>query len=599
MKRIALLGMPNTGKSTLFNRLTGASARIGNWPGVTVDLLSARLLLGGNMAELVDLPGIYDLHGYSEDEKVVRHFLEQQEVDLLLVTVNATQLERQLVLPLQLQQLGIPLVVVINMIDEARQLGIRVDTDKLASGLGVPVLPISAKYGEGQGELMRTLTSCLATNRPDPTRAEAGRKALAADDALELRSLELLAAAVDVPQVLPERWSDRLDKVLMHNLFGLPLFFMAMFFVFAGVFWLGTPLQDGMEWLFDLGKESLLVPVLETSPPWLQGFLIEGLYGGVSTVAAFVPVIVLFFFFMALVEDSGYLSRAAYLMDALMARLGLDGRSFVMLLMGFGCNVPAVMGTRVMRSRSLRLLSMLVIPFSLCSARLQVFLFIIAALFTPAQAPWVLLSLYLFSFGTAFASAWLFSRQSSFRSNEPFVLELPPYRIPTLRQVWMRGWLEVRHFLSRASKIIVSGVVLVWLLTNFPVGVTPASAESYAGQLGQLMQPVFAPLGIDPKLTVALLFGFVAKEVVIGALAVIYALEGDALTAQIASSLDWVQAYSFMLFCLVYTPCLSTIATLRAESRSLGFAGIAVAWPLALAWGLSFVFYQSARALGF
>jgi ferrous iron transport protein B len=599
VKRIALLGMPNTGKSTLFNRLTGASARIGNWPGVTVDLLSAKLLLGGNMAELVDLPGIYDLHGYSEDEKVVRHFLEQQEVDLLLVSVNATQLERQLVLPLQLLQLGIPLVVVVNMIDEARQLGIRVDTDELARGLGVPVFAISAKYGEGQGELLRGLAQELANHRPDPQQTEAGRKVLAADDALELRTAELLAAAVDVPLVLPERWSDRLDKVLMHNLFGLPLFFLAMFLVFAGVFWLGTPLQDAMEWVFELGKETLLTPLLATAPEWLRGFLIEGLYGGVSTVAAFVPVIVLFFFFMALVEDSGYLSRAAYLMDALMARLGLDGRSFVMLLMGFGCNVPAVMGTRVMRSRNLRLLSMLVIPFSLCSARLQVFLFIIAALFTPAQAPWVLLSLYLFSFVTAFASAWLFSRQSSFRSSEPFVLELPPYRIPTLRQVWMRGWLEVRHFLSRASKIIVSGVVLVWLLTNFPVGVTPASAESYAGQLGMLMHPVFAPLGIDPKLTVALLFGFVAKEVVIGALAVIYALEGDALTAQIAGSLDWVQAYSFMLFCLVYTPCLSTIATLRAESRSLAFAGLAVAWPLALAWGLSFIFYQSARALGF
>lgn len=599
MKRIALLGMPNTGKSTLFNRLTGASARIGNWPGVTVDLLSAKLLLGGNMAELIDLPGIYDLHGYSEDEKVVRHFIEQQEVDLLLVTVNATQLERQLVLPLQLQALGIPLLVVVNMIDEARQLGIRVDIEALARGLKAPVLAISAKYGEGQKALLQGLAQELSNHHPDPLLAEAGRRKLAADDALELRSAELLAAAVDIPQVLPERWTDRLDRVLMHNLFGLPLFFVTMFLVFAGVFWLGTPLQDGMEWLFESFNQAVLTPALAGWPEWLSGLLIEGLYGGVSTVAAFVPVIVLFFFFMALVEDSGYLSRAAYLMDALMARMGLDGRSFVMLLMGFGCNVPAVMGTRVMRSRSLRLLSMLVIPFSLCSARLQVFLFIIAALFTPAQAPWVLLSLYLFSFATAFASAWLFSRQASFRSSEPFVLELPPYRIPTLRQVWMRGWLEVRHFLVRASKIIVCGVILVWLLTHFPLGVTPAGPDSYAGQLGALMQPIFAPLGIDPRLTVALLFGFVAKEVVVGALAVIYALEGDALTAQIATSLDWVQAYSFMVFCLVYTPCLSTIATLRAESRSVGFATLSVVWPLLLAWGLSFAFYQTARALGF
>lgn len=603
-KRIALLGMPNTGKSTLFNRLTGASARVGNWPGVTVDLLTAKILVGGDLVEVVDLPGIYDLHGYSDDEKVVRHFLEGQALDLLLVPVNALQLDRHLVLPMQLAELGLPVLVLVNMMDEAKTLGIRIDTEALAAGLGLPVVAISAKYGLGQPEMLAALQAALkasqgmAAGTLTPTaQPSPARQRLAEDDQLEEKVAALTRRAVAVPIQLPERFTDRLDRVLMHNVFGLPLFFVAMFCVFAGVFWLGTPLQDGMEWLFDQFNGHVLTPALAGAPELLRGFIVEGLYGGLATVAAFVPVIVLFFFFMAVVEDSGYLSRAAYLMDALMVRLGLDGRSFVMLLMGFGCNVPAIMGTRVMRSRALRLLSMMVIPFSLCSARLQVFLFIIGALFAPSVAPWVLMSLYLMSFATAFLTALLLRKDKHFRSNEPFVIELPPYRLPTLRQVWMRGWLEVRHFLVRATKIIVAGVVLVWLLTHLPAGVEPASAASYAGMVGHWMQPVLGPLGIDEKLTIALIFGFVAKEVVIGALAVIYGLDGDALSQHVAGSINGIQAYSFMLFCLIYTPCLSTIATIRAESRSVGFALLATLWPLALAWAVSFVFYQAASRL--
>ncbi|HQR04981.1 MAG: ferrous iron transport protein B [Proteobacteria bacterium] len=595
MKRIALLGMPNTGKSTLFNRLTGGSARVGNWPGITVDLLAAKIPVGGAIAELVDLPGIYDLHGYSDDERVVRHFLEEQSIDLLLILVNGVQLERQLVLALQLAELGIPAVLLVNMIDEARSLGLSIDCGKLGAEIELPVVAISAKYGEGRQAMGQTMAHTLLTG--GNARPGTAILRLAEDDRIEQRAAALAAQTMRAPLVLPERLTDRLDRLAMHNVLGLPLFFLTMLGVFAGVFWLGEPLQNGMQFLFDAFSTHVLEPALAPAPDLLRGFLIEGLYGGITTVAVFVPVIVLFFLFMALVEDSGYLSRAAYLMDALMARLGLDGRSFVMLLMGFGCNVPALMGTRVMRSRALRLLSMLVIPFSLCSARLQVFLFIIAALFTPWQAPWVLMSLYLMSFTLAFLTALLFKGRRAFRSEEPFVIELPPYRLPTLRQIWARGWMEVRHFLVRASKIIIAGVVLVWLLTHLPAGVAPAGPASYAGMIGHVMQPVLGPLGIDEKLTVALIFGFVAKEVVIGALAVIYGLNGDALTSQIAHSLNWIQAYSFMLFCLIYTPCLSTIATLRSESRSLRYTAFAVAWPLALAWFASFVFFQIASRM--
>ena len=597
MKRIALLGMPNTGKSTLFNRLSGASARVGNWPGVTVDLMTAKIIVGGDMAEIIDLPGIYDLHGYADDEKVVRHFLEQQKVDLLVVLVNAVQLERQLVLALQLKELGFPLVVLLNMSDEAKKLGIGIDSASLTRGLGAPVIAISAKYGDGQRDMMSAMTRALGEASTHGTLPEQGKRRLAEDDEFEVRVAALIAGSVDMPTVLPERFSDKLDDVLMHKLWGLPLFFLAMFGVFAGVFWLGAPIQTGVQDALGAFGTHVLTPVVSGLPELARGLVVDGIFNGVSTVASFVPMIVLFFFFMAVIEDSGYLSRAAYLMDSLMAKMGLDGRSFVMLLMGFGCNVPALMGTRVMRSRALRLLSMLVIPFSLCSARLQVFLFIISALFPPHQAPFVLLSLYLASFAIAFLTALIFKRSKQFSSDEPFVIELPPYRLPTLRQVWTRGWLEARHFLLRASKIIIAGVVLVWLLTHLPAGVTPAGADSYSGIIGRFMQPVLGPLGIDEKLTIALIFGFVAKEVVIGALAVIYGLEGNALTNHIGHSFNWVQAYSFMLFTLIYTPCLSAIATLRAESRSLKFTALAVVWPLLLAWTVSFVFYQAFQHL--
>lgn len=595
MKRIALLGMPNTGKSTFFNRLTGASARVGNWPGVTVDLLAARILLGGNMVELVDLPGLYDLHGFSEDERVVRHFLESNPVDLAVIMVNAVQVERQLSLALQVRQLGLPCVLLLNMADEARQFGIRIDVEKMAAKLGIPVVLFSAKYGNQQAEVMKTLNQALEASRP--VQLETVRRSLESDDAIEATMGQVIQAAVSIPARLPDNLTDKLDGLVLHPWLGLPLFFGAMFLLFQAVFLLGAPLQDGMEWLFDSLRSQALEPALAGAPELLRGFLLDGVYSGIATVGAFVPIIVLFFLFMAVVEDTGYLSRAAYLTDALMIRLGLDGRSFVMLLMGFGCNVPAVMGTRVMRSRPLRLLSMLIIPLSLCSARLQVFLFLISAIFPAAQAGAALFSLYLFSFATAILTALVFRKQ--FASSEPFILELPPYRLPTLRQVLVRGWLEVRHFLTRATKIIIAGVVLVWALTHFPAGVEAAGADSYAGRIGQWLQPVLAPLGISDKLAVALIFGFVAKEVVVGSLAVIFGQQGEALSQTLALQMDWVQAYSFMLFTLIYTPCLSTIATIKAESRSLPFAAFSVAWPLALAWGVSFGFYQGARSLGF
>jgi len=597
MRQIAVLGMPNTGKSTFFNRLTGSHAHIGNWPGITVDLMMAEVKLGDELAEVIDLPGIYDLRGFSEDEAVVRVFLEKTPLNLVLIILNTTQIDRQIILPLQVKQLGLPAVVLLNMADEANRFGVQVEPELLAQRLGMPVLPISAKYGMGYQGAIATITASLQQHHNLVQVAELEERLLN-DRQLADDLAVILDGAVQMPLKLSDRWTSRLDRILLHPVLGLPIFFAAMYLIFQAIYAVGTPIQDwlrnGLDWFKSIALEPFLAPL----PAFIKGFLIDGLYEGIGTVAAFLPVIFLFFLCMAVVEDSGYLSRSAFLMDALMERLGLDGRSFVMSLMGFGCNVPAILGTRVMRSPGLRMLSMLVIPFSLCSARLNVFMFMSTALFTAKQSPKVLFSLYLFSFAAALLTAALF--KGKFPSQEPLVLELPPYRFPTIKQMLIRAWCEVKHFWIWSRKFIIFGVIAIWFLNNLPTNVPTASAQTLSGMIGQAIQPLFAPLGINPQLTVALFFGFIAKEIVLGGLAVIYGKPEDGdLANAIAHQIDWVQAYSFMLFTLLYVPCLSTIAVLKSESKSLKFALLSVGWSLGLAWLASFFFYQSARLLGF
>ena len=343
MSTIAVLGMPNTGKSTLFNRLTGSHAQIGNWPGLTVDLMQADLEIEGQTLKLVDLPGLYDLRGHSDDEAVVRRFLERTPVDLVLVVLNASQLDRQLRLALQVQRLGLPAVVALNMADEARRFDVVIDEAALEAKLGLPVVLLSAKYGRGVAVLQQALRKELAartglqTTAGDMTMAEPGggaaitdleERLAAIDPDLELAQAALVQASVRLPPQWRDRWTRRLDRLLLHPLLGLPLFFAAMALMFQLIYAVGVPIQEGLAGLLDAVGQHVLRPLLAPLPAFLQGFLLEGLWQGLGTVAAFLPVIALFFLAMGVVEDSGYLSRAAYLMDAFMERLGLDGRSF-------------------------------------------------------------------------------------------------------------------------------------------------------------------------------------------------------------------------------------------------------------------------------
>ncbi len=589
-RRLLLVGFPNTGKSTFFNRLTGLSQRVGNWPGLTVELASAKVLLGSQMVEVVDLPGINDLSGYSDDEAVVRDVLRQTESDGLVVLLNATQLDRQLRLALQLQATGIPMVLLLNMADEARRFGVEIEVEKLSAQLGVPVVAVSARKGDNWQQAIQAITQ-LAVNSPQTWLADLNN--LPSSVALQLRQSELIRQCVQTPARLSDSLTARVDHWLLHPWLGIPAFLVIMAMMFNLTYELGGPLQDwvgnGLDWL----KGNALEPAIAGLPDIVQSLLLKGIWEGVATVLTFAPVLAVFFILLAVVEDSGYLARAAFLMDATMSRFGLDGRGFVMHLMGFGCNVPAVMGTRVMRSRNLRLLSMLTIPFSVCSARLQVFLFFAFSLFPQGSGPWVLLSLYVMSFVVAGLSALIW--QKRFPAQELFVLEMPPYRLPTAKHLLMRARHEVSAFLKLASTFIVIGVVLVWVLTNLPAGQYKTMADAMA----HYASPVLDPIGIQDNLAVALLFGFVAKEILLGAMAVIYAVPEASLGTTLATQLDWVSAYSFLLFSLIYVPCVSTIAAIRKESGSRWFTAFSVAWSLGLAWVISFVFYQGARALGY
>ena len=598
MKRIAVLGVPNTGKSTFFNRLTGANASIGNWPGITVELAMAHVQLKNEPVEIVDLPGIYDLHGLSEDEAIARQFLSTTPLHLVLIVINTSQIDHQIGLALQVKHLHLPTVLLLNMADEAAKFGVSVDSQKIARNLGMPVVSLSAKYGQGYAlaydAIAHTLSQQQQAIHLDSLEDQWISKSQIAED-LE----RILRGVLKISTRPRETWTQRLDRVLLHPIWGLPILFGALFLTFQFIYVLATPLQNWIEVGLHGLKVGLLEPLLAGLPAFPKAFLLEGLYDGVGTVIAFDPLITLFFFGMAVLEDSGYLSRAAFLTDGLMQRLGLDGRSFVMSMLGFGCNLPAVKGIRVMQSANLRLLSMMILPFSLCPGRLNVFIFITAALFSATIAPLVLVSLYGLSLAATVLTAFLL--KGCFPHQESFILELPPYRFPTFKQVLLRAWYEVHHFLRWSYRFIISGVVLIWLLHNLPWNAPAMNSQTLGGLLGQATQPFMAPIGIEGPLAVTLIFGVLAKEVILGGLTLIYQqMSGSTdLMGEIAAQIDWVQAYSFMLFTLLYLPCLSTLSLLKSESNSIRFVLLTMAWSLGLAWTFSFIFYQSARALGF
>ncbi|NUS39143.1 MAG: ferrous iron transport protein B [Lysobacter sp.] len=611
--RVALVGNPNCGKTALFNLLTGSRQKVANYAGVTVERKEGRLQApSGRSYALLDLPGAYSLNAASLDEAITRDlcrgFLPGEPVpDVLVCVVDATNLRLHLRFVLELRELGRPMIVAVNMADAARRRGIGIDLPMLEHELGVPVVETVAVQRDGARALVASLDALAQSPCvPQVRLADDG------DHALHAETRRLLASAVTMPRRTAEI-DDALDRWLLHPVVGLVALAAVMFLIFQAVFSWAAPLQDalatGVAWLG--GRTAGLLP---DGP--LHSLVVDGLFAGVGTVVEFLPQILILFAFILALEESGYLPRAAFLLDRVMFKAGLSGRSFIPLLSSFACAVPGIMATRSIQDPRDRLATILVAPLMTCSARLPVYTLLIGA-FIPRTTVagvfnlqgLVLFALYLAGILSALAVAWVMKRWRRDRSEHALLLELPAYRVPHPRDLAIGLWDRARIFLRRVGGIILALTVLLWFLASFPAppanATLPAIDYSFAGRIGHGMQHVFAPLGFNWQICVALVPGMAAREVAVSSLATVYALAAgtdDAAAAQLSPIMhaQWSLATALaLLVWYIYAPqCLSTLAIIRRETHSWKQVGIAAGYLFALAYLVSLATYQVAVALG-
>lgn len=617
---VALVGSPNVGKSTLFNRVTGARQRVVNAPGTTVELATG--VWRAADVDLVDLPGAYSLLARTPDEQVTADTVGGAAHDLALVVVlvDATAVERSLYLVGQLAHAGVPAVVGLTMRDVAAARGLHVEPGALARALGVPVVGVDPRTGAGVPALVMAVRAALtAPQHLTPPRAGAsdGAGDVWADaEGLFAWVQQVCARAGLTGDARPavRTWSDRIDEVLLRPWIGLPVLLAVMWALFELVTVAAAPLMDAVDGVVNGWFGGLLRTVLDPAPDWVGGFVLDGVVAGVATVLSFVPLMALMFVAVALLEDSGYLARAAFVADRAMAALGLDGRAVLPLVVGFGCNLPALSATRVLPDARQRLLTGLLIPLTSCTARLTVYL-MLAAVFFPDSAGLAVLGLYVVS-ALLVVGVGVLLRRTAFRDlrREPFVLALPAYQRPRLTSIATTAWVRVRSFVTKAGSIVVATLSVVWLLMAVPAtpGHTVADVpveDSVYGRVAASVAPVLAPAGFDDwHASAALMTGFVAKEVVVGSMAQTYAVAepedptrpGD-LGAQLRATFDRTSggagaaaALAFMVFVLAYTPCLATLAE---QVRLFGarWTASAVAAQLVLAWVLAVAVFQVGR----
>ena len=625
--RIALVGNPNSGKTTLFNRLTGSRQTTGNWPGVTVEKKTGVVRHGQSTLTLIDLPGIYSLSPYSQEEVISRNYIVHDAPDVVINIIDATNLERNLYLTLQLKKLNRPMIIALNMMDELTGHGDLLDVARLSARLDAPVVPISARQGTGMDDLMRTVALLLQQqenlqlrenlqkqeNLQPPETSSTGYADRSADDLsvpaveneAETEAMYHLAANIH-DQVLIHRHSpgalsrsDRIDQVLTHKILAIPVFLLVMFLVFQLTFHenLGGRLTAGLEYLIG-DKLSGAVSTWLTAaqaPEWIASLLVGGVIGGVGGILTFLPQIALLFLFLSVLEDTGYMARAAFIMDRLFQKLGMSGRSFIPMLMGFGCTVPAIMATRTLESERDRRLTIMVTPFMSCGARLPIYAFFTGIFFT-ANKGLITFSMYLLGVAVAFASAFLLSRTVLRGEDTPFIIELPPYRLPDVKSLLLHIGDKVRDFVVRAGTIIFAMTLVVWFLQSFSITLQRVSdsADSIFGRVGSWIAPVLAPLGFGTwQAAVALLTGVVAKESVVATLEILYT--GDALIRQFTP----LSAIAFMTFTLLYMPCLAAFGAIKREMHSWRWTLAAVSYQTGAAYLMALVVYQGGRLIGF
>ncbi len=606
--QIALVGNPNCGKTSLFNRLTGTRQKVANYAGVTVERKEGRLQLpSGRQLSILDLPGAYSLQATSPDEAITRavclgEMAGESRPDLLVCVVDATNLRLHLRFVLELRALGRPMLLVLNMMDDANRRGIQIDQALLSEKLGLPVVTTIATQADGvQGLLQQLDLEWRDWVAPVVTDGQ--------DRHQQVR--QLLAETVKMSALTDQR-DDRIDRFLLHPVWGLLSLAVIMFLIFQAVFAWAAPLMDGIESLF--GTISTVIAG-QMSDGVLKSLLLDGIIAGIGGVLVFLPQILILFLFILILEESGYLPRAAFLLDRLMFKSGLSGRSFIPLLSSFACAVPGVMATRSIQDPRDRLATIMVAPLMTCSARLPVYALLIGA-FIPSQSVaglfnlqgLVLFALYAAGVTSALAVSWVMKKIHRDRTEHALLLELPSYRVPSWRSVSLGLYERASIFLKRVGGIILALTILLWFLASFPAppdGATRAAIDySFAGQLGHMMAPIFAPLGFSWQICIALIPAMAAREVVVAALGTVYALSGsdDALAQQLSPLLadQWSLATALsLLVWFVFAPqCIATLATVRRETGSWRHVSIMTAYLFGLAYLMAMLTYQGAVALG-
>ena len=657
---MACIGNPNCGKTTLFNALTGSRLKVANWPGVTVERVEGTTSYEDTEITLIDTPGIYSLTCYTIEEKVTRQCAMDDNIDAIINVVDASSLERNLYLTLQLLELGKPIVLALNMMDVVEERGMELDMHRLPEMLGdIPVVPVSAARRTGLDILLHavihhceegmedyildyppeieekitTLEAMMQENYPSHSSARwHAIKLLEDDEEVKKEHPISVVHVVDrsyekeiiqckytyIEKVVREilfyknkkaASTDRIDRVLTHPIWGIPVFLLIMCFVFFLTFTVGDALKDVFETGLDFisGGAAALLESLKVTD-WLKSLIVDGIITGVGGILTFIPNIFILFLALAILEDSGYMARVAYVMDSVMGKVGLSGKAFLPMILGFGCTVPAIMATRALETEHDRRRTMLVTPFMSCSARLPVYV-LLSDMFFPDTAALTAFSMYVVGMVIAILAALAVNRLEKGKINDSLLIELPEYKRPNARTIRIYVWNKLKDYLTKAGTTIFIASIVIWFVLNFGItGIVENPADSFGAMLGRVLVPVLAPAGLGMwQIAVALLSGISAKEVVVSSFSVLFGVanaNSDTGVAAIVENIHKINpafgplnAYCLMLFCLLYVPCVATVATIKKESGSWKFTGKMIVFQIVLAWAVSTVVFQMGSLL--
>jgi ferrous iron transport protein B len=602
---LALVGNPNSGKTTLFNALTGKRQHVGNWPGVTVEIKEGSIHYRGHRIPITDLPGIYSLEPDTTEQVIAKKHLDSAPIELIINIVDAGNLERSLYLTLQLLQLKKPMVLALNMTDELEKKGSEIDTEKLSFLLGIPVVSISAAKGENLGKLMQVIHKAADGKAVPPDMPGLCTGCSGCTHAQKAyRHIESIVASVLTrePTAAQKDITRRLDRVLLNRWLAFPMFLLIMTGVFALTFGATGWLSD----LIDSLLSKTLAPAVGSligasgAPAWVSGLITGGIIPGVGSVLSFLPQIAVLFILTSLLEDSGYMSRAAFIMDKGFAKLGLGGGAFMPMLLGFGCTVPAVMACRSLPTEKERRLAIMLVPFMSCSARMPVYVLLAGAFF--GRYGWLTVTaVYFMGIAVAALSALLFNKILFKNRQTPFIMEIPPYRLPSARNLVMHSWEKIRGFLTKAGTVLLAASVIIWVLQYFTPAFSAAAspADSLLAWLGRGISPVFSPIGLgDWRASVALLSGVAAKEAIVSTLGVLSGAGASGIGQALQGMFSPLQAFVMMAFTLLYMPCAAAIAAIRKEMHSWKWTALTLIYGLAAAYLLSLIIYYAGKLFG-